>query len=191
MSRQPVSMRTAGEADIDFLAECWSTSLRKGTEDELRTDVHEIVKLSVDDPCARAVIAEYDGVPAGSLYLRASQMTPLNLDTVVHVAGMYVLPQFRRHGIGHALMEQALCFADGLGATMLATEAPASSRETNRFLARLGMGQCAVERVAPCSTIRAKLSPSGSRPAKPRQLTHLLAVRRSLRNREAAVAPGE
>lgn len=183
MSRQPLQLRAAVEADAAALAECWQTSLRKGEAHEQVNDVRNVIKLAVDDPFARVVVAEYDGSLAGAVYLKATTVSPVNLEPVVQTVGLYVLPALRRHGIGHALMEQAVQFAEGLGIALVTAAAPSDSRDTNRFLARLGLSQSATARFAPTLAIRNKISPALPRKGTPRHLTQLLAARRSQRDR--------
>ena len=98
-----------------------------------------------------------------------------------------VLPDYRRHGVGRALMEAAVTWAEERGAAYVATAAAAGSRDANRFLARLALGPRATLRMAPTTAVRAKLTtrrtPATRAPG--RHLTQVLAVRRSLRRSEA------
>lgn len=187
MSRQPLLLRQAVEADAEVVAACWSTSLRKGDEDEQVTDARNLIKLADDDPSTRVVIAEYDGEVAGACYLKATTVSPVNLEPVVQAAALYVIPAHRRHGVGHALMEQAVAFAEGLGIGLVSSAVPVNSRDTNRFFARLGLTQSACARVAPTVAVRGKLGASSPRKATPRNLTRLLAARRSQREREREI----
>ena len=52
----------------------------------------------------------------------------------------HVFPEFRRHGVGRALMEAAVAFAEELGIAHVATAVVAGSRDANRFMARLALG---------------------------------------------------
>jgi GNAT superfamily N-acetyltransferase len=93
-----------------------------------------------------------------------------------------VVPDHRRRGIGKALVEAAVTWAEELGVGHVATAAASGSREANRFMARLALGPQAVLRMAPTPAVRAKLAgrhPSG------RQVTQVLAVRRSLRHAQS------
>jgi hypothetical protein len=98
-----------------------------------------------------------------------------------------VLPEFRRRGIGRALMGAAVAFAEERGIGHIATAAVSGSRDANRFMARLALGPHAVLRLAPAAMVQAKLEaqtpaigPVSGRTSG-RQLTHVLAVRRSSR----------
>jgi hypothetical protein len=70
-------------------------------------------------------------------------------------------------------------WAEELGIAHVATATASGSREANRFMARLALGPQAVLRMAPTPAVRSKLS--GRYPAA-RQVTQVLAVRRSLRH---------
>jgi GNAT superfamily N-acetyltransferase len=105
----------------------------------------------------------------------------------VQVMSPHVFPEYRRHGVGRALMDAAVSWAEERGAAHVATAAASGSRDANRFMARLALGPLATLRLAPTTVVRAKLTaqrpPVARVPA--RQLTHVLAVRRSMRRQEA------
>ena len=85
-----------------------------------------------------------------------------------------------------------MAFAEERGIAHIATAAVSGSRDANRFMARLALGPHAVLRLAPTAMVQAKLdaqapalraSPNGRSGA--RQLTHVLAARRSVPARPA------
>ena len=83
---------------------------------------------------------------------------------------------------------EALPFVRELGIGHVGTAAVAGSRDANRFMARLALGPYAVLRVATTHAVRSKLT-SHRRPAHAtggRQLTQVLAARRSLRRSRAS-----
>ena len=69
-----------------------------------------------------------------------------------------MFPQFRRHGIGQPLMESAVAFAEELGIGHVTTARLRSSRDANRFMARLALGPHATLRIAPTHVVRAKVT---------------------------------
>lgn len=190
LSRSQVTLRVAGADDADFLAELWADSLRRADVREQVADLESIIKDAAASPEQRLVVAEYDGQRAGAVLLRTSTISPLNLEQSLQVLSPTVAPSFRRHGIGYSLMESAVGFADELGIPNLATAVGPGSRESNRFMARLALGPFATLRLAPTSAVRARLtaqrpsltSSSGSG----RQLTRVLAARRSMRRSQDA-----
>ena len=185
--RSPVHLRIAREADAPALAEIWSDVLRRADRAQQVADVRYLVDRVSAMAEERIVVAEVDDEVVGAVHLRATTVTPLNLERVVQLNSPHVLPDFRRHGIGGALVQAAADFADELGITHLATAVAAGARESNRFMARLALGPAATLRVAPTSSVRSRLRasrrPMVARGEGPRQLTHILAARRSLRRR--------
>ncbi len=190
MSRQPVSMRQAVIGDVPFLVELWSGLLRRADRQEQVHDLEIIVKEAAESAEQRLLLAEYDGEPAGAVFLRVTPMTPLNLEPTVQALAAHVTPSFRGKGIGSALMEAAVLWAEDLGIGHLTTAAPSSSRSGNRFMARLSLGPQAVFRASSTPLVRAKLAalqPSSARiterMAGRRHLGQVLAARRQLSRR--------
>ena len=189
MSRAAVSLRDATLADAPRLVELWPDVLRRADATEQETDVAAVIASVTNDPEARIVVAELDGVVGGAVLLKVSTMTPLNLDPIVHVIAPHVFPDYRRHGLGRALMDAATAFAEERGIAYLGSGSLSASRDGNRFLARLGLGPHAVLRVGSTQAVRAKLEvqrASWSR-AGGRQIGTVLAARRAQRRRQAPV----
>ena len=122
------------------------------------------------------------------MLLRVTPMTPLNLEPTVQAFSPHVTPSYRGKGIGSALMEAAVLWAEDLGIAHLTTSAPSSSRSGNRFMARLSLGPQAVLRASTTTMVRAKLvalQPTSARiterMAGRRHLGQVLAARRALR----------
>ena len=149
MSRSLVFLRDALPADAPILAELWVDVLRRGDEAERLADLVRVVETASQDPDQRLLVAEYDGRLAGGVHLRLTTVSPLNLETSVQVMSPQVFPEFRRHGVGRALMDAAVSWAEERGAGHLATAAASGSRDGNRFMARLALGPVAVLRLAP------------------------------------------
>jgi GNAT superfamily N-acetyltransferase len=190
MSRQPVSMRQATIRDVPFLVELWRDMLRRADRQEQVHDLELIVKEAAASAERRLLVAEYDGEPAGAVLLRVTPMTPLNLEPTVQALAPHVTPSYRGKGIGSALMEAAVLWAEDLGIAHLTTAAPASSRSGNRFMARLSLGPQAVLRASTTPLVRAKLAalqPTSARiterRAGRRHLGQVLAARKALSRR--------
>ena len=129
--------------------------------------------------CIRAHGLAADCSFAGAVYLKATTYSPVNPEPVLQVHNAAVVVDHRRRGIGKALVEAAVTWAEELGIGHVATAAASGSREANRFMARLALGPQAVLRMAPTGAVRAKLV---GRCQGSRQVTQVLAARRSLRN---------
>jgi GNAT superfamily N-acetyltransferase len=147
-------------------------------------DMEQVLAELDDCSDQRIIVAEYDGEFAGAVHLQATTLTALNREPVVRALSPHVLPRFQRHGIGSALMDAAVSWAEELGIGHLATAAAAGSRDANRFMARIALGPYAVLRVASTHAVRSRLG-AQRRPARStssgRQLTQVLAARRSMR----------
>ena len=165
MSRTPVTVRAAEPSDVASLRELWSGILRKGGLDEQLADVAQVIATARERDGQCVAVAEIDGELAGAVHLQATTFTPLNLEPAVLAVSPHVFPQFRRKGVGSALMEAACRFAEQHGITHVQTAAAAESRDANRFMARLSFAPQATLRAATTSAVRARLPQS-------RQVTH-------------------
>lgn len=189
MTRSQVSLRSATAEDAPLLAELWADVLRRGGPEEQVADVETVIATIASSTDERIVVAEYDGQFAGAVHLQATTMSALNLEPVVRALSPHVLAPLRRHGVGSALMEAAVSWAEELGIAHVATAASAGSRDANRFMARIALGPYAVLRVATTHAVRTRLA-AHRRPASAgsgRQLTQVLAARRSMRRSRAGV----
>jgi hypothetical protein len=84
-------------------------------------------------------------------------------------------------------MEAAVTYAEELGVGHVLTAVSHDSRQSNRFMARLGLSQQAVLRVAGTPTVRSKLTaqlPGKLRQNGARPVGQVLAARRSLRRNQ-------
>ena len=184
MSRTPVTVRAAVADDLPALRELWSDVLRRGSVEEQLADVRTVLDEAARDADQTIVVAEYDGQVAGAIHLSATTLTPLNLEPAVLAVSPHVLPQFRRHGVGTALIEAAVRFAEAHGIGTVSTAAVASSRDANRFMARLSFTPQATLRAATTVAVRAKLSArrsagrSATRQGGSRHIDRVLAARR-------------
>lgn len=184
MSRTAVSLREATAGDAHFLAELWADVLRRADRQEQVADLEIIIKNAAESAEQRLVVAEYDGEPTGAVLMRVDTLSPLNLEECVQAIAPHVLPSSRRKGVGRTLMDAAVTWAEELGIGHVATAAPASSRNGNRFMARLSLGPLAIVRVASTHAVRGKLAalaPRAKRSSTGRPVGQVLAARRSLR----------
>ena len=185
-----VTLRCAEVPDAPALAELWADVVRRADRQDQVADLELVIKTAAASPEQRLLVADHDGVLAGAIFLRVSTLSPINLEQTVQAISPHVFPQFRRHGIGRLLMESAVAFAEELGIGHVATAASSSSRDANRFMARLALGPHATMRVAPTQVVRAKLT--AQLPTLPttngRQLTRVLAARRSMRRAQSSTS---
>ena len=188
MSRSLVSLRCAVPDDAPRLAEVWADVIRRVGAEERAADMAAVLTAVATSTDQRIVVAEYDGEFAGAVHLERTTMSAINLEPVVRALSPHVLPAYRRRGVGTALMEAAVSWAEELGISHVATAAVAGSRDANRFMARIALGPYAVQRLASTHAVRSRLTAHrrpvgvGGRP-----LTQVLAARRSLRRSRAGV----
>lgn len=183
MSRTVVTLRSAVVDDALFLTELWASSLRRVDVQEQVADLELIIKTAAESPEQRLVIAEHDGEPAGAVYLKVVTVSAVNLEPVLLAAVPHVVPKFRRRGVGRTLMDAATALAEELGISQVGTAVTSSSRDGNRFMARLGFGPHTVQRLAPTQALRTRIEaqrPVGQRHSG-RNLAQVLAARRSLK----------
>lgn len=185
--RSQLVVRPAKDSDVDALALVWADVLRRADPAQQVEDVRVVVDRVSARHDERVVVAEVDGVVAGAVLLRLTTLSPINLEPVVQAISPHVLPEFRRHGVGSALMEAAVAFAEEVGADHVGTAVSSGARDSQRFMARLALGPAATLRVAPTSVVRARLQARNphARRSGPRHL-RVLAARRSMRRSESS-----
>jgi GNAT superfamily N-acetyltransferase len=184
MTRPPALLRDAVAGDAPALEAVWGDVLRPTEPDGRIADLADVLARVADDPDERVVVAEVDDQVVGAVYLGVTTVTPINLEPVVLTVSPHVLPSFRRHGIGRMLVDAAVTWAEERGIAHVATAASASSRDANRFMARLALAPQAMFRVASTTAVRARLRP----PRGHHSVSQVLAARRSQRR---AAAPPE
>lgn len=161
MPRSHPTVRDAVPDDAEALLTIWTDF----TSDPPRqprpvTDADEIrrsVERITGDPDQRLVVAVAAPGPVGVAHLRRAPVSPLHAEDAVHVGYLHVLSRFRRRGLGRQLMEAAADWAEELGSPHIVASVAATARESNRFLATLGMSQVAVVRATTVAALRGKL----------------------------------
>lgn len=161
MSRNPVHVRDAVPEDAAALLTIWGEFRRAGAErlsdGQAEQDAANAVARVAADPDERLVVGLVDDQVAGAVHLMRARISPIHNDTAIHITHLHVLTGFRRHGVGKALLEAAVTWAEEKDTSHLLAAASVSSRDANRFMARLGLTQLAVVRGASITALRAKL----------------------------------
>ena len=93
VKRTQVSLRSASLDDAPLLADLWSEVLRRADHDQQVADLEPIIARVAPLEEERIVVAEYDGEVAGAVYLRATTITPVNLEPVVQAIPPHVPPR--------------------------------------------------------------------------------------------------
>lgn len=184
--RAQVLMRSATDSDVVALVAVWEGVLRRADHDRQVEDVRRVVDRVSAMPEERIVVAEVEGRVVGAVHLKATTFSPINLEPVVQAMSPHVLADYRRHGVGTALLEAAVAFAEELGITHLGTAVSSGARDSHRFMARLALGPAATLRLATTSAVKGRIH--AQRPALARvagrNMPRVLAARRSARRRE-------
>jgi GNAT superfamily N-acetyltransferase len=181
MSRSPLSLRAARASDAVVLASLWTDALRRGENADHVADCLAAIERAETSDTDRIVVAEYDGEVAGAVYLKVTTVSPINLDPIVHAISVQVFESRRRRGVGAALVESAVIFAEERGIAHVGVPVFAASRDANRFLARLALSPVATLRIGSTAAMRSRfnaLRPSGSHPGR---IDRVLAARRQRR----------
>jgi GNAT superfamily N-acetyltransferase len=195
MSRCPAQVRPAVEADAASLVEVWSGLTRRtaSAEDAL-LEARNCILRTLDSGSERILVAVHLGSVIGAAHLQVGQLSPLTPETVLRISHMTVATEMRRRGVGRALMEAALAYAEERGASSVMAASASNSRDANRFMARLGLAQIACVRLASTQSLRAKMPVEvpallrGGTPTSSRQLGQVLAARRSMRRQQQSVS---
>ncbi len=160
MSRMPVLVRDAVDADASKICGLWTGPLHRPEVDERTSrevEAAEGIARTAREPLARILVAEVDDALLGCAHLRIAHVSPIRSERVLLVNHLQVAKHAERLGVGRALLEAAVSWAEHEGVPSLLAPAAANDREANRFLARLGMAQVAVLRGAKVAALRARL----------------------------------
>lgn len=160
MTRSAILLRDAVPEDAEALLEIWSGLTPRIVGDPGPCPVAEAasaVARAAADPDQRLVVAEIEDVVVGAVHLTRAPLTPVHSELAVSMSHLNVLEEFRRHGVGRALVEAAVTWAELKDSAHILAAAAVGSRDANRFMARLGLTQLAVVRVAAVAQLRGKL----------------------------------
>lgn len=181
MPRQPLLVRDAVPDDGVDLVQLWTEAgYPVDPPDCGSQELAGALAQIAADPEQRIVVGEYDGKVVAALHMRRAPIGPLTREDAVHTSYLAVLSDFRRHGYARAMLEAAVSWAEEKDSPRITAITTSNSRDTNRFLARLGLSTLATLRVAPTAGLRMRLAPP-ARSHGSRAIGKVLAERRSLR----------
>ena len=181
MSRTPVDVRDLGPQDGPALERLWHDLPRPADWSESNDLAQVVLTALAEDPGSRVLVAEAGGEVVGTAYLRAARLSPLLSDVMLNVSHLQVEESQTRRGVGRALLEAALTHAEHHGIPTLLVSGSVNDRETNRFLARLGLAQVAVVRGSTVAALRARMpleSLMAVRSSRSKQVGQVVAARR-------------
>ena len=134
-------------------------------------------------PDGTVLVARSDDGVVGFLLARTVGPNLFTDTAGFSVEAVYVLPELRRRGTGHALMAAAVDAAAAAGAEQVYVAPLPGTRGMQRFLVRLGFGPAATHRVATTASLQRRLAHDGGGARRPRSLEELIARRRESRRR--------
>jgi GNAT superfamily N-acetyltransferase len=156
--RSPVHVRDAAPDDEDALVAVWAPDHRSPEGDaQAHQDAAASLARIAADPDQRLLVGVLDGEVAGAVHLLRSPLSPIDSESAIYVLHLHVLDEYRRHGVGHALLEATVSWAEEKDSAHVVAAVSAASRDANRFMARLGLAQVATVRGATVAALRAKL----------------------------------
>ncbi|MFL6108810.1 MAG: GNAT family N-acetyltransferase [Marmoricola sp.] len=187
MSRHVLDIRDARPEDAPGLLRLWAEAGGRGADAPTARPVDEasaaLAQIAAD-PDERVLVGFHEGEVVAALHLQRAAMSPLHSDMAVHTSYLLVLPEHRKHGFARALLDVAVSWAEEKDVSHVTAITSSGSRDTNRFLARLGLATVASVRVANTAVLRRKLTPEALRPHDARRnLGRILAQRRSIQRR--------
>jgi GNAT superfamily N-acetyltransferase len=181
MARHALVVRDAGPDDVDALVAIWAEAGRGLETPRPHGEAATALTQLAANPDDRLLVGEYSGQVVAVMHMRRAPISPIHVETVVHTSFLLVLAEYRKHGFARALLEAAVLWAEEADIAHITATTSSTSRDTNRFLARLGLAQVAMIRFAPTAALRNRLTPE--RPGA-RALGAVLAQRRSMRRRQ-------
>lgn len=163
MRRATVSAREATQADIPGLLDLFDQLRAAGPRRSvqmpsdpmsMRDAAAERFKIVIADPDQRLIVAEDADGLAGMVLCSVGTTSTLAVAPAVVLSHLTVAANSRRAGVGRVLVAAATQWADECDVDHVRVAVYASSREANRFFARLGFAPVSVNRVAPVAGLR-------------------------------------
>lgn len=195
MSRSPAQVRDATPEDAEALLSIWADFSKRMSSERFSTEAPEVVTAAAlariaADPDERLLVAVVGDRIVGTMHARRAPLSPIHTENAIHTSHLHVLGKFRRHGVGRALMETAVTWAEEKDTAHLIAVTSASARDANRFMARLGLAQIAVVRCTTVAALRARLPVDAAAAARvagrsSHHVGQVLAQRRSLRRAQS------
>jgi GNAT superfamily N-acetyltransferase len=130
---------------------------RQPAAEAITVSQRERYRRLLADPERHVLLAVEDGAVIGMAVVTADRTGHLLDIPAARLTHLVVDRRYRRHGGGRALIAAAAAFAEQNGIEHVTVGAVPTSREGNRFLARLGFMPVLVRRVATVQVLRRHL----------------------------------
>lgn len=165
MSRVCARIRPAEPADVDDLVALidsidTSSGVFSGRPLEQNSSrvgerLQEIIGSGERD--LLVAVDDHSQATVGLLVAKLDKIGAVDVTEALHVTHLMVTPDFRRRGIGRALLAAAVHLAEARGVDRVLATVAAGSREANRYLARAGFAPLVMQRLASTATLRRSL----------------------------------
>jgi N-acetylglutamate synthase-like GNAT family acetyltransferase len=161
--RATVSAREATAEDIPALLELFDQLRAAGPRRPVPLPADAAVlreaaiarfTAAISDPDERLIVAEDAAGLAGMVLCSIGSSTTLTPAPAVVLSHLTVAANSRRAGVGRVLVAAATVWAQECDIDHVKVAVYASSREANRFFARLGFAPVSLNRVAPVAGLR-------------------------------------
>jgi ribosomal protein S18 acetylase RimI-like enzyme len=157
VSRHHVRVRPAELADIPRLIRLGEAEFPSGTFSGPEGPDRLASLLSCEDRRILVATDEASGHIVGFVVVSEDEAGAIVRTPVLNLSHLVVDKAFRRRGIGRALLSACVHLAEQQGMDHLIASAVTSSRDANRYLARLGFTPFVVRRIAPTAVLRRSL----------------------------------
>jgi ribosomal protein S18 acetylase RimI-like enzyme len=157
MSRHHVRVRPAELADIPRLIRLGEAEFPSGTFSGRDGPARLASLLSCDDRKILVATDDATGHIVGFVVVSEDEAGAIVRTPVLNLSHLVVDKAFRRRGIGRALLGACVHMAEQQGIDYVVASAVTSSRDANRYLARLGFAPFVVRRIAPTAVLRRSL----------------------------------
>lgn len=159
-----VRIREVQESDLGAVVDLWEELRGAGGRlgpfgtPATAAGVRERLAALAADSAHRVIVAEIDQNVVGLAVLSRLPLTPISDVESVQISFMHVRNDRRRRGVGRAIVEGGASFAGEIGADYVTVGVFPSSRETNRYFARLGFAPLVVRRAIATSKLQHRLA---------------------------------
>lgn len=164
MARSAVQVTRVTSGDEESFVSLWRYSKTADGHSEEQVD-RALREGRLTRACARSDVRIYaaavDGEPVGYVVVMSGPVSALLETPAVWVDVLWVKPGRRQRGVAGALLKAVASYAEHIGAPEIISCVPASSRDANRFFARLGFAAVVTERSTTPAALRRRLAGPG------------------------------
>lgn len=176
--RRPVDVMAVTDDLVPDVVAMWLASKQEMglVGDAARAASESRLVSALGRPEVHAWVALLDGAAIGYV-VTSENAFGLAPTPELAVEQLFVYPEYRHCGVAKTLLFTVVGHAERTGCDVIVGNVPATSRDANRFFARLGFGSILVRRVASTAQLHRRLAGEGG----PSAVEQVVRRRRSLR----------